>query len=102
MAFYMAGMSTLVVNYQLFHRHSLPYQKFTAHFMHNFCEDMNVRRRARSRSGKGKKFSPVQKWCRRRVGTGNIAVIALRLCIRRLLLVVVHHVLLVVRSAVFL
>jgi hypothetical protein len=61
-----------------------------------------VRREVEVEVGKGKKFSPVQKWCRCRVGTGDVAMIALRLCIRWLLLVIVHHVLLVVWSTVLL
>lgn len=69
------------------------------------------------------KFSPVQKWCRRWIGTRDVAVITLGLqnriieytfcnmnevwmktylCVRRLFLVVVHHVLFVVRATVFL
>lgn len=48
------------------------------------------------------KFSPVQKRRRRWVGTGDVAVIALGLSVRRLLLVIVHHVLFVIWSTVLL
>lgn len=94
---YGAVCRRLAVNYQLFHKH---FRALSA-IQSTWIARLTTTGQEKRKDGR-EKFSPVQKWCRRWVGTGDVAMIALRLSVRRLLLMVVHHVLLVVRPAILL